>query len=139
MCGSILEEIDLVWKAVRFKRTTPASPVVDKWRRSRTVCAGNGSLHNRGARVGRTEDIDQVHRLWDWLDDLRASDGLAVLFSTQSVDEAARHARRMVVLNHGHVVFRGTAGELVARHGSPGVAEADAADRAFLNLVGPPA
>ena len=82
---------------------------------------------------------DQVHRLWDWLEDLRSRDGLAVLFSTQSVDEAARHADRMVVLNQGRVVFRGTAAELVERHGSPGVSEADAADRAFLNLVGPPA
>lgn len=82
---------------------------------------------------------DQVHRMWDWLADLRAADDLAVLFSTQSVDEAARHANRMMVLNHGRVAFRGTVAELVADHGTPGVAETDAADRAFLNLVGPPA
>lgn len=81
---------------------------------------------------------DQVHRLWDWLDELRDQDGLGVLFSTQSVDEAARHGERMIILDHGKVAFRGTVVELVAGHGTPGVSEADAADRAFLNLVGPP-
>jgi ABC-2 type transport system ATP-binding protein len=82
---------------------------------------------------------DQVHRLWRWLDELRGDDGLAVLFSTQSVDEAARHGEQMVVLDQGRVVFTGTPTELVARHGSPGIAEADAAEEAFLNLVGAPA
>ena len=81
---------------------------------------------------------DQVHRLWDWLDELRVEENLAVLFSTQSVDEAARHAESMIVLDRGHVAFRGTVAELIAGYGTPGVAESDAADRAFLNLVGPP-
>jgi len=78
---------------------------------------------------------DQVNRLWTWLDELRERDGLAVLFSTQSVDEAARYAERMVILDHGHEVFAGTVGELITRHGSEGVAATDAAERAFLNLV----
>ena len=82
---------------------------------------------------------DQVHRLWRWLDELRRDDGLGVLFSTQSVDEAARHGERMVVLNQGRVAFTGTPAELVARHGTAGVGEADAAEEAFLNLVGAPA
>jgi ABC-type multidrug transport system ATPase subunit len=80
---------------------------------------------------------DQVHRMWEWLQELRREDDLAVLFSTQSVDEAARHAERMVILDRGRIGFAGTVAELVARHGTPGVAESDAADRAFLNLVGP--
>jgi ABC-type multidrug transport system ATPase subunit len=82
---------------------------------------------------------DQVHRLWGWLDELRDDDGLGVLFSTQSVDEAARHGERMIVLNQGRVAFAGTAAELVARHGTGGVGESDAAEEAFLNLVGAPA
>ena len=82
---------------------------------------------------------DQVHRLWRWLDELRRDDGLGVLFSTQSVDEAARHGERMVVLNQGRVAFTGTPAELVTRHGTTGVGEADAAEEAFLNLVGAPA
>ncbi len=78
---------------------------------------------------------DQVNRLWTWLDDLRERDGLAVLFSTQSVDEAGRYAERMVILDHGRQVFDGTADELVAAHGTPGTSATDAAERAFLNLV----
>lgn len=79
---------------------------------------------------------DQVNRLWTWLDELRERDGLAVLFSTQSVDEAGRYAQRMVILHHGHQVFTGTAQDLVARHGVEGTSVTDAAERAFLNLVG---
>jgi ABC-2 type transport system ATP-binding protein len=82
---------------------------------------------------------DQVRRLWTWLDQLRHDDGLAVLFSTQSVDEAARHGERMVVLNAGRSVFDGTAAELIAAYGTAGVSETDAAEAAFLNLVGAPA
>lgn len=80
---------------------------------------------------------DQVHRLWQWLDQLRRDDGLGVLFSTQSVDEAARHAERMLILNRGRAAFEGTVTELVTAHGTPGAAPSDAADQAFLNLVGP--
>lgn len=82
---------------------------------------------------------DQVRRLWTWLDELRRDDGLAVLFSTQSVDEAVRHAERMVVLNAGRSVFDGTAAALIDAYGTAGVSETDAAEAAFLNLVGAPA
>ncbi len=78
---------------------------------------------------------DQVNRLWTWLFELRTQEGLAVLFSTQSVDEAARYAERMVILDHGHMVFSGTVDELVDAHGTPGTSATDAAERAFLNLV----
>ena len=79
---------------------------------------------------------DQVRRLWKWLDELRRADGLAVLFSTQSVDEAVRHADRMVILNAGRTVFDGTAAALVRDHGTAGASEIDATENAFLNLVG---
>lgn len=82
---------------------------------------------------------DQVRRLWRWLDQLRHEDGLAILFSTQSVDEAARHAERIVVLNAGRSVFDGSIPELIRRHGTPGASSTDAAEAAFLNLVGAPA
>jgi ABC-2 type transport system ATP-binding protein len=82
---------------------------------------------------------DQVRRLWTWLDELRYDDGLAVLFSTQSVDEAVRHSERMMVLNAGRSVFDGTAGELIRTYGTAGSDETGAAEAAFLNLVGEPA
>ena len=79
---------------------------------------------------------DQRRRLWTWLDELR-TDGLALLFSTQSVDEAARHGDRMVVLAGGRLLFAGTAEEMVRRHGVAATAGADAAELAFMRLVAP--
>ena len=81
---------------------------------------------------------DQRRRLWDWLERLRAEEGMAVLFSTQSVDEATRRGDRLVVMAAGRVAFAGTAAELVAAHGGPRPGDgADAAELAFLRLVDP--
>lgn len=77
---------------------------------------------------------DQRLRLWEWLGDLRASDGLALVFSTQSVQEAARHGDRMLVIARGRCAFAGGMAELMARWGSPDD-DADADERAFLRLV----
>jgi ABC-2 type transport system ATP-binding protein len=79
---------------------------------------------------------DQVRRIWTWLDELRSGGDLTVLFSTQSVDEAARHAESIVILNRGQVAFAGTVSELIERQGAVGDRETDAAERAFLDLVG---
>jgi ABC-2 type transport system ATP-binding protein len=80
---------------------------------------------------------DQRRRLWAWLRELREEDGLALLFSTQSVDEAARNGDRLAVLAGGHLVFAGTAPELVAAHGAAGDGD-DPAESAFLRLVDAP-
>jgi ABC-2 type transport system ATP-binding protein len=81
---------------------------------------------------------DQRVRLWAWMDGLREQDRLALLFSTQSVDEAIRHADRMAVLSRGRVVFEGDRGALLAAHGDPADPDLDAAEEAFLRLVGSP-
>ena len=77
---------------------------------------------------------DQRYRLWHWLDELRSVDRLAVIFSTQSVDEAAQHGDRLAILANGRVVFEGDVDRLVDEHGAAG--EHDAAEAAFLRLVG---
>jgi ABC-2 type transport system ATP-binding protein len=77
---------------------------------------------------------DQRHRLWRWLDELRAA-GLGLLFSTQSVDEATRHGDRMVVLAGGALLFAGTAGEMAALHGIDPTGGAEAAELAFMRVV----
>lgn len=77
---------------------------------------------------------DQRLRLWEWLGDLRATDGLALVFSTQSVQEAARHGDRMLVIARGRCAFAGGMPELLGRWGSPDDA-VDADERAFLRLV----
>jgi ABC-2 type transport system ATP-binding protein len=78
---------------------------------------------------------DQRRRLWAWLDELRADDGLALLFSTQSVDEATRHGHRMVVLAGGALLFAGTAAEMTALHGIDPAGGAEAAELAFMRVV----
>jgi ABC-2 type transport system ATP-binding protein len=81
---------------------------------------------------------DQRHRLWGWLDELRRG-GMALMFSTQSVDEAMRHGERIAVLAAGRLVFAGSPAELVRDHGIGAGQDAEAAELAFMRLVEPPA
>jgi len=82
---------------------------------------------------------DQRRRLWDWLSALRRDEGLALLFSTQSVEEAAREADRMLVLANGRAVFDGDLNHLVGADVNGGRPSVEAAEEAFLRLVGTPA
>ena len=81
---------------------------------------------------------DQRHRLWAWLDELRG-EGMALMFSTQSVDEAMRHGGRIVVLSAGRLLFAGSPAELVRDHGIGDGGDAETAELAFIRLVEPPA
>ena len=78
---------------------------------------------------------DQRLRLWRWLDELRAEQGMALLFSTQSVDEALRHGDRLMVLVAGRLAFTGTAQEMVASHGAGPGGDAEVAERAFMRML----
>jgi ABC-type multidrug transport system ATPase subunit len=77
---------------------------------------------------------DQRLRLWEWLDELRGG-GMALMFSTQSVDEAMRRGDRLVVLAGGRLLFTGTSAEMVRAHGVGGGGDAEAAELAFMRLV----
>lgn len=79
---------------------------------------------------------DQRHRLWTWLTDLRQREGLALVFATQSVDEAARRADRTLVLSRGRRVFSGTIDELIDRF--PGSTGERDGEQAFLALIDEP-
>ena len=81
---------------------------------------------------------DQRHRLWAWLDELRGG-GLALMFSTQSVDEAMRHGDRIAVLAAGRLLFAGSPAELLREHGLGEGEDAEAAEPAFIRLVEPTA
>jgi ABC-2 type transport system ATP-binding protein len=73
---------------------------------------------------------EQRRRLWDWLERLRVEDGVALLFSTQSVDEARRHGERLVVLAGGRVVLDGPTAALA----DPS-ADLETAESALLALI----
>jgi ABC-2 type transport system ATP-binding protein len=79
---------------------------------------------------------DQRHRLWAWLDELCGA-GMALMFSTQSVDEAMRHGGRIVVLAAGRLLFSGGPADLVREHGIGAGQDAEAAELAFIRLVEP--
>ena len=49
---------------------------------------------------------DQRTRLWAWLDDLMGDGGMALIFSTQFMDEATRHGDRTVALGGGDEFMR---------------------------------
>ena len=49
---------------------------------------------------------DQRTRLWSWMDDLMSDGEMALVFSTQFMDEATRHADRMVALGGGEEFMR---------------------------------
>ncbi len=78
-----------------------------------------------------TLSADQRIRLWDWLEGLRDELDVALLFSTQSVDEARRQATSLMVLVGGRAAFSGAPAEL-----APGAErDAETAEQAFLDLV----
>ncbi len=54
--------------------------------------------------------------LWEFIDGL-ADAGTAVMFATHEIDEAQRHADRILVLADGELIFTGTADELHAAGG----------------------
>ena len=70
---------------------------------------------------------DQRERLWAWIARLRREESLGVVFSTQSLDEAATRADRLLVIVAGTVAFSGSHAELA------GQASGDA-EAAFLAL-----
>jgi ABC-2 type transport system ATP-binding protein len=64
-------------------------------------------------------DPRQRERLWEFLHELEGQ-GTAVVYSTHDVQEAERHADRVVVLADGELLFAGSPKELEGLVGSPG-------------------
>lgn len=82
-----------------------------------------------------TVSPDQRRRLWAWLERLRSERDLAVIFSTQSVSEAARHADRMLVLVDGRPAFSGSVDRMIDAYGAASDPHDDRAGAAFVRLV----
>ncbi len=74
-------------------------------------------------------DPAQRERLWEFIAALAAR-GTSVVFSTHVVAEAARYARRVLVLDEGILLFDGAPGELI-REGGGG----EDFERAFVSFL----
>ena len=73
--------------------------------------AGSPSLLLLDEPTG-TLSPDQRVRLWEWLTHLVRDDGMSLVFSTQSMEEAGRNADRVLVLAGGALRHDGPAGQL---------------------------
>jgi ABC-2 type transport system ATP-binding protein len=76
-------------------------------------------------------DPGQRERLWRFIS-ARARSGTGVVFSTHAVEEARRHAARVLVLDEGALRFDGSPHELMERAGEPAGGDFE---RAFLSLL----
>ena len=76
-------------------------------------------------------DPDQRERLWELLA-ARAAAGTSILFSTHNVSEAQRHARRVLVLADGRLLFDGAPSQLLSRGGEGGEGDLERALVRFL-------
>jgi ABC-2 type transport system ATP-binding protein len=80
-------------------------------------------------------DPRQRARLWGFITEM-AESGTAVVFSTHDIQEAERHAKRVIVLADGVLLFDGTAAELrtTAAAAAPDAAHSDF-ERAFVAFL----
>ncbi|MBA2440330.1 MAG: ABC transporter ATP-binding protein [Thermoleophilaceae bacterium] len=83
-------------------------------------------------------DPRQRERVWEFVLGL-AESGTAVVYSTHNIQEAERHAQKVLVLADGELLFTGRARELkdvVRREGGGGEADLEQAFVAFLHARG---
>jgi ABC-2 type transport system ATP-binding protein len=75
-------------------------------------------------------DPQTRNHMWSYLQDLNKSEGVTVFFTTHYMEEAARIAQRIAIVDHGKIVAIGTSQELMAKTGTPSLEDA------FLKLTG---
>ena len=79
-------------------------------------------------------DPRQRERVWKFVVDL-ADSGTAVVYSTHNIQEAERHAHRVLVLADGELLFTGSPRELKAVVGREGEAHGNDLEEAFVAFL----
>jgi ABC-2 type transport system ATP-binding protein len=75
-------------------------------------------------------DPQTRNHMWSYLQELNKSEGITVFFTTHYMEEAARIAQRIAIIDHGQIIALGTAQELMAKTGKSSLEDA------FLELTG---
>lgn len=75
-------------------------------------------------------DPQTRNHMWSYLQELNKTEGVTVFFTTHYMEEAARIAQRIAIVDHGKIVAMGSAAELMAQTGTPSLEDA------FLKLTG---
>lgn len=75
-------------------------------------------------------DPQTRNHMWSYLQNLNKTEGVTVFFTTHYMEEAARVAQRIAIVDHGKIVATGTATALMAQTQTASLEEA------FLKLTG---
>src|SRR5947199_3379177 len=75
-------------------------------------------------------DPQSRNQMWAHVQALNAQDGVTVFLTTHYMDEADRVAKRIAIIDHGHIVAIGSSAELKER------TKSDSLEGAFLALTG---
>ena len=75
-------------------------------------------------------DPQTRNHMWSYLQELNKKESITVFFTTHYMEEAARIAQRIAIIDHGKIVAAGSAKELIAQTGT------NSLEDAFLELTG---
>ena len=75
-------------------------------------------------------DPQTRNHMWSYLQKLNKKEGITVFFTTHYMEEAARIAERIAIIDHGTIVAAGSAQELMKQTETPSLEDA------FLKLTG---
>jgi len=75
-------------------------------------------------------DPQTRNHMWTYLKDLNKNEGTTIFFTTHYMEEAARIAERIAIIDHGKIITIGTAEELKEQ------TQTDSLEDAFLALTG---
>jgi ABC-2 type transport system ATP-binding protein len=82
-------------------------------------------------------DVEARAAVRDFLRELNATQGTTVILTTHDLDDIARLCSRLIVIDHGRIVFDGTIDQLHAAYGSTRMLLVDLADPADTLVPGP--
>lgn len=75
-------------------------------------------------------DPQTRNHIWDYISKLNKTTGMTIFFTTHYMEEAAKNAHKVAIIDHGKIITSGTPQELIIQTGAPNLEEA------FIKLTG---